>query len=693
MATVVLTASPGLVAAQEPGDVDQTDPSVTGIATPPPPGELIEAGSPEDPSATSPDGNVASRADVAKYRFSAEGYAAVQAAANAAAIPAGCPIDRRGIAFMVLAPTFRETGAGSPFGPHPSATPSPMTLSRWDNQTNLHSLSNPGAFTRVFWHPGIGAWQFDSAGGWGKTAYERIDMTKIAATAVQVMLSGFCQGHAIAYQRFLRGEIEREQIFPDARNRAWDPWVACWRSKGDYCEPIYTSMYNDGIIADATVSAAGGATASTCTIPGSPTPRTCYRIDPGSAQGYRSSWVGQPDGNASLAPLSYPFYSLSDGAREWRIWQAADTGLGVTFWASKPLGVNARNAGAITWYHEISIDSLATSGAAGSRTVLASMGGGIGAHALVGNFKVDPRAHPDDRSARDDVFFYAPGGIDDYLVNFDNQDQPTKVKRSIYGTYQPLVGDFDGNGFDDIFWYAPGPAEDSIWWSDGSSPDPFHTTTHQQVRGDYRPLVGDFTGDDVDDIFWYAPGTASDSVWRGQRGQDRFIGTTTNINGYYSPLVADLFADRGGDEIIWWTNSGSDSVWDFTPTGGVHGTPLEAPSANQGVVGDYDGDGADDVFWLGNGARPDGFWFGTASRSVDVQAQALNGTYIGLAADLDGSGHDDLILFGPGGAYDSRWVLPNRTVQSRAIDLPSPNVPQRFIIRSSRYDDLLFFDG
>src|SRR3954452_11416815 len=64
---------------------------------------------------------------------------------------------------------------------------------------------------------------------------------------------------------------------------------------------------------------------------------------------------------------------------------------------------------------------------------------------------------------------------------------------SIDGVYQPLVGDFAGDGADDIFWYAPGEATDVLWIAHaGSRGSDSFTRVRFSVDGDYRPVVGDF---------------------------------------------------------------------------------------------------------------------------------------------------------------------------------------------------------
>ena len=69
-----------------------------------------------------------------------------------------CGLTTNKLAALMLAPTYPETG--TPTG----QAPAPMTLSRWDNQAGLHSFATVAGQPRAFWHPGVGMWQFDSAG-------------------------------------------------------------------------------------------------------------------------------------------------------------------------------------------------------------------------------------------------------------------------------------------------------------------------------------------------------------------------------------------------------------------------------------------------------------------------------------------------------------------------------------------------
>jgi hypothetical protein len=74
------------------------------------------------------------------------------------------------------------------------------------------------------------------------------------------------------------------------------------------------------------------------------------------------------------------------------------------------------------------------------------------------------------------------------------------------------------------------------------------------------------------------------------------------------------------------------------------------------VVGDFNGDGRDDVFWYGPEAASDTIHYGTATRGQFSFASAtVFGSYTPLAGDFDGDGRDDILWYGPGDAHDAMW--------------------------------------
>lgn len=258
---------------------------------------------------------------------------------------------------------------------------------------------------------------------------------------------------------------------------------------------------------------------------------------------------------------------------------------------------------------------------------------------------------------RDDLLLYRPGSSADRDLlgtggpRLLGTDPPGFSVRStsISGLYEPLAGDFDGDGLGDVFWYAAGGAPDYVWYgrADGG-----HTSVRKSVSGEYQPFVGDFGGDGRDDIFWYAPGGGRDYVWGGSvRG--RFVDVPLQVVGVYEPHVGD-FDGNGADDIFWYgPGSSGDSIW----WGG--GRFVFASTSVSGVfrpqVGDFTGDGRDDVFWYRKGSGADYLWIGSASRRFSSRYRPVNGFYEPFVGDFDGNGFDD-IFWNTGNGQDHQWM-------------------------------------
>ncbi len=243
------------------------------------------------------------------------------------------------------------------------------------------------------------------------------------------------------------------------------------------------------------------------------------------------------------------------------------------------------------------------------------------------------------------------------------------------GTYRPVTGDFNGDGRSDVFWYSSNSA-DSLWLGSPTgfalvppcdrSPAPTArwsatstvtaTTTSSGTRRVQRqsgsggaaplrrsaprpaarsaapsvPSSADFDGDDDDDIFWYAPGAATDVLWRAE------------------PVTRTVFASAAAEEVTGtYTRppATSTATAPTTSTGTRPGRPrtcsgvARRPDRRPGPrccrstaptscsVGDFDGDGRDDLFGYGTGTALDLIWRGAAG-GFDRQTDVLvNGTY------------------------------------------------------------------
>lgn len=251
-----------------------------------------------------------------ELQFGSEPLEHVRLAASDAADNAECAVTHESASAMVLAMTWPEV---APSG----APPSPMTLSRWDDQPALGDPLDraPG----LWFHPGIGMWQLDSAGlGTHLTAAEAMDTRLVAGWIAPYIVTRYCASWVAGTST------------ADARSYAWRAWHAC---RSGACEDTYHRALGSVTAVD-DVGRLGGADARTCWFQGAA--HDCTFVDPAAAQG--SAWWARE--SAGRSPVTAPFYSLKLGGEpetELRYWLAADSGAQTDVTARRQFGIDARD--------------------------------------------------------------------------------------------------------------------------------------------------------------------------------------------------------------------------------------------------------------------------------------------------------------------------------------------------------------
>lgn len=220
--------------------------------------------------------------------------------------------------------------------------------------------------------------------------------------------------------------------------------------------------------------------------------------------------------------------------------------------------------------------------------------------------------HNPDRTASvyDEILWAsdAAGGdsVDHFRWPLGGRLTRTWILTSTQRRFEPIVGDFDGNGWADVFWYAAGTAPDYVWYFDGDrrTGTTGYTWTRENVNGPFTPLVGEFTGDGVDDLLWYRSGAARDWLWAG--------------------------AGRG--------------AWDSTPSDtGVEGVPTVLRSSPHYVVLHYPG-------------APLAAWYPATDVVVPSGGTPVPDGYVAHRGSFTAQGGDGLYLYKPGAK--PRMLLP-----------------------------------
>ena len=223
-----------------------------------------------------------------------------------------------------------------------------MALSRWDNvnawslNANLFAFGQTtGPYVNAFFSPGIGLWQFDSAGRWDLTAADAIDVVTASNTAAAHIASKWCDASRDPYWN---ANPQRRRAY------AWGAWFGCRSSiNSSPCEDRYQQLILEGAInsaQDLGVDTSGGMSSRTCDVVGLGSNLPCWYVNPANAQGSKgwTSLTYDPARPDFVTPLPKPFYVVRANGREYRIWLKVDTGYDIGITASHPVTTNARTS-------------------------------------------------------------------------------------------------------------------------------------------------------------------------------------------------------------------------------------------------------------------------------------------------------------------------------------------------------------
>jgi hypothetical protein len=235
----------------------------------------------------------------------------------------------------------------------------------------------------------------------------------------------------------------------------------------------------------------------------------------------------------------------------------------------------------------------------------------------------------------------------------------------------------------------------------GANLYPALSTIRSQARAAYPrlappglALVGNFTGTAADDVFLRQEGVHADQLLAGSSTGFRTVATFSVQGTQYRPRVGD-FDGNGYDDIFWYgPGSVGDSIWLSRGNGSFSSRTTRVDGIWSPVVGDYDGDGDDDVLWYAPGSAGEVMWRATGggrfSQSVVRNVQA---TLRPFAGDFDGDGDDDIFWHGPGtGVGDVVWAASGaRFSQRRVPQVSGSYLPAAGDFDGNGDDDIMWY--
>ncbi len=644
-------------------------------------------------------GDVGPAAATQRY-FGAEAYLAIRSSVSATT--RSCPITDDGLTALALAPVFKESSAATTA----ETAPAPMTLSRYDEwsgtygTTNnqdanygLYAFRNPNtSYLRAFWHPGIGVWQYDSAGlGAPLTTVEAMDTGVVAANVATLMAANYCNPSSTL--------IGHGAPFTDQERRysAWRDWgYPCTLCQGFFDEMMGPDPNFANLNLVGGITPLGGTVEHTCVLEGVASTLPCWYVNPsvGVIQGATAWATLSPTGGSgptvAPTPLSYPFYVVDRGSTEERHWLRADTGYAIDIRATRTIGQNARPrsglpSSGLTWSTTSGLcDVTAVRG-----TCAPVPPDGFSSGALNVSSGYRPVALDADGNGAGDVLWYRPGASSDALWFGGGGGTFGSHPLTVNGTYDDvLTGDIDDDGLDDVLWYNRSSGAAFLWRSHG---DAAFTTTTLTPGAGRRPLLLDSDGNGDDEVFWYGPGAVSDAIWNWTGSS--FSASPRSVTGTYQPFVGDLDGnDR--DDIFWYApGATADHLWLHA----VDGTTVSSARAVGGtyapIVADLDADGIDDIFWYAAGPSGDSVWYGAPLAAFASATFTVNGTYTPVVVDLTGTGHDSVIWYAPGNLPDHVWTWTDERVLATAeLVLPAFQLPLVGAFSTGGADGVIWYE-
>ncbi len=273
-------------------------------------------------------------------------------------------------------------------------------------------------------------------------------------------------------------------------------------------------------------------------------------------------------------------------------------------------------------------------------------------------------------SAADDQLWRGIGNIRD-LTAADADALPfTMLSQNLSGNYQPLVGDYNGDGRDDIFWYLPGSGQDKVYfgsqWGSGFWHRNFTKSESAQTG------VADFNGDGYDDIVWHTPSSGQNEVWYGASNGYFTTQAIASMPGNYAhkSFAGDFDGDGYGD-IFWNGESGEDDrIWYGQAGGGFDMRTLGAAKGAKPFVGDFDGDGLDDIYFFYSANSFDFVAYGANRGQLTFTSVSHGGAADPTVADFNNDGKEDILWSQPG-ETESIWLF---TARGQKTEVPTSSL-------------------
>jgi hypothetical protein len=232
-------------------------------------------------------------------------------------------------------------------------------------------------------------------------------------------------------------------------------------------------------------------------------------------------------------------------------------------------------------------------------------------------------------------------------------------------TTTPTTTDVNGDRRDDAVLFTQGTEADVFTALSSGSAFGARTKGHEffSTTGEV-PLTGDVNGDGRADIVTFTRGAAADVYVALSTGTG--FGASAKWHDFFAvdaetPAVGDVNGD-GRDDIVTFTRGSTGDVYVALSTGTGFGAGVKwadnfCYGAERPSVGDFDGDGRDDIVTFTGGTQADAYVSLSNGSAFVQEAWLWHGNFavgneLAGAADVNGDGRDDVVTFTRGATND-----------------------------------------